>query len=127
MQSSEVVLVVPAEPSFVSLVRTATSAVCAQADLTMDALDDLRLAVGEACAIAIADAPAGSGMTVTWRILGNAVSIEVDSMSTSGRPVATNTFAWTVLTALVDHVETAVADGRLRIRLQAHGIASVAS
>ncbi|MCB0921643.1 MAG: ATP-binding protein, partial [Actinobacteria bacterium] len=73
MQSSDVVLTVPAQTSFVSLVRTAASAVCAQADFTVDALDDLKLAVDEACALAIAAAPADTDLTVTLRVTGQTV------------------------------------------------------
>ncbi len=128
MQSSEVVLTVPAQASFVSLVRTAASAVCAQADFTVDALDDLKLAVDEACALAIAAAPPDTDLTVTFRILGHVVEVTLRSPSAIGTPVRTNTFAWTVLTALVDSVETHLTeDGMLHIRLQAHGIESVVS
>ena len=128
MQSSDVVLTVPAQTSFVSLVRTAASAVCAQADFTVDALDDLNLAVDEACALAIAAAPADTDLTVTLRVTGQTVEVELLSVSSTGTPIRTNTFAWTVLTALVDTVETRVSeDGLLSIRLRAHGIESVAS
>jgi serine/threonine-protein kinase RsbW len=128
MQSSEVVLTVPAETSYVSLVRTAASAVCAQADFTLDALDDLKLAVDEACALAIAAAPAGADLAVTFVVLGHTVEVDLVSASATGTPIGTNTFAWTVLTALVDSVETRMTDdGRLGIRLRAHGIESVAS
>lgn len=127
MQSSDVVLTVPAQTSFVSLVRTAASAVCAQADFTVDALDDLKLAVDEACALAIA-AAADTDLTVTLRVTGQTVEVELLSVSSTGTPIRTNTFAWTVLTALVDTVETRVSeDGLLSIRLRAHGIESVAS
>ncbi|MFN8184391.1 MAG: ATP-binding protein [Candidatus Nanopelagicales bacterium] len=127
MRSSDVVLTVPADASFVSLVRTAATAVCAQADFPVDTLDDVRLAVDEACALTIADAPEGADLTVGFTVESNTVHIELSAPSTSGRAVRTTTFAWTVLTALVDRVETEVRDGRLTIRLHAHGITSVAS
>lgn len=124
MRTSDVVLTVPAAASFVSLVRTTTSAVCAQADFTVDTLDDVRLAVDEACALVIADAPAGSELTVGFTVAGNTVHIELSAPSTRRQPLQTTTFAWTVLTALVDRVETEVREGRLTIRLHAHGITS---
>jgi len=124
--ASEVALTIPAEPSHVVLARAATSAVCAQADFTVDRLDDLRLAVDEACALVIADAPPDSQLHVHLSVSGSHVTIEVRGTSRKGMPVATNTFAWTVLTALVDEVETSVEAGQLCIRLQADGIESVA-
>lgn len=115
-------LTVPADPSYVSLIRTATAAVCAQADFTVDALDDLRLAVTEACALVLADALPESLMQVEWQVSGSDVSIDLQCPSATGAPAATNTFSWTVLSALVDTVGTTVTDGCLHIRLQAHGI-----
>ncbi|HQR79292.1 MAG TPA: hypothetical protein PLT68_03625 [Actinomycetota bacterium] len=125
MQSPEVVLTVPAESSFVSLVRTATAAISAQADFTLDALDDLQLAVAEACALVIADTPAGADLTVGFQVLGGQVRVDLAAASVSGRPVGTGTFAWTVLTALVDRVRTDVRDGVLHIELFAHGVGPV--
>ncbi len=123
MQSSAVVLTVPAETSYVSLVRTGTAAMCAQADFPVDTLDDLCLAVDEACALAIAGAPAGTGLTVTFRVAGTDLAVDVAAASASGLPPRTNTFAWTVLTALVDRVEAQVSGGVLQIHLHAHGVA----
>lgn len=125
MQSPEVALTVPAESSFVSLIRTATAAVSAQADFTLDALDDLQLAVDEACALVIADARVGADLTVRFRVADGRVQVDVAAASVSGQPVGTGTFAWTVLTALVDRVRTEVRDGVLHIELSAHGVESV--
>lgn len=116
-------MTIPADPSYVSLVRTATAAICARADFTIDTLDDLRLAVDEACALVMADA--SSDLRITWRTTGCCVSIEVRAASASGRPVARDTFSWTVLSALVDEVDAGVEDGDVRIELQARGIESV--
>ncbi len=113
---------VPAQATHVALVRTATAAICAGADFTLDTLEDLQLAVDEACAVALGDAPPDSQLDVCWRVDGHDVRIDVRCPSRSGAPIATNTFAWTVLTALVDRVDAAVEDGRLCISLRAHGI-----
>jgi serine/threonine-protein kinase RsbW len=121
---SVVELSVPAAASHVGMIRSATAAICAQADFTLDGLDDVQLAVDEACALILADAPAGSHLVVTWRVTGHEVGIDLTCPSGSGQPVATNTFAWTVLTALVDRVEAQVRDGDLHILLLAHGIES---
>jgi serine/threonine-protein kinase RsbW len=121
-----IILTVPADTSYVSLARAATAAVCARAQFTLDRLDDIRLAVDEACALVIADAPSETQMRITFSVAGNQVSIEVDGPTLRDQPTATNTFAWTVLTALVDEVDSSVARGHMTIRLHAHGIESVA-
>lgn len=124
--ASEILLTVPADTSYVGLARAATSAVCALADFTVDRLDDIRLAVDEACALVIADAPAGSQVQIGMSVSGNQISIAVQGPTQRDLPVATNTFAWTVLTALVDEVNSAVSGGLMTIELHAHGIESVA-
>lgn len=122
---SEVVLTVPAQTSFVSLVRTATAAICAKADFTIDRLEDLRLAIDEACAIVIADAAPDTRMTVTWHVSGPEVQMQVRATSASGRAVPTNTFSWTVLSALVDSVSADVDGDLMTLTMTAHGIESV--
>lgn len=121
---SLVELTVPARTSYVTLIRSATSAICAQADFTVDALDDLRLAVDEAAALLIARAVEDSDIITQWQVSGPAVLIDMSCPTSSDAPVATNTFAWTVLTALVEQVDCTVDDGLIHIRLAAHGIES---
>lgn len=121
---SVVELSVPATTSHVSLIRSATAAICAQADFTIDGLDDVQLAVDEACALLIDEAPPDAHLAVTWQVDGQQVGIDLTCPSASGRPVPTNTFAWTVLTALVDRVEADLRGDCLHISLVAHGIES---
>lgn len=125
MQSPEVVLTVPADSSFVSLARTAAVCVAARADFTLDALDDLQLAVDEACALVIAHAAPGADLTATFRASDGRVWIDVAATSVSSEPASPTSFAWTVLTALVDRVRTDVIDGVLHIELWAHGVGLV--
>lgn len=119
---SVVELNVPATTSHVSLIRSATAAICAQADFTIDRLEDVQLAVDEACALLIDEAPTDAHLTVKWQVNGQQVGIELICPSSKGRPVPKNTFAWTVLTALVDRVESDLRDDGLHISLLAHGI-----
>ena len=121
---SVVELRVPATTSHVSLIRSATAAICAQADFTIDRLDDVQLAVDEARALLIDEAPPEAHLTVTWQVSGQQVGIDLTCPSANGRLVATNTFAWTVLTALVDRVEADLRGDCLHISLVAHGIES---
>lgn len=121
---SGVELSVPATSSHVSLIRSATTAICAQADFTLDGLDDVQLAVDEACALLIDQAPSDAVLKATWQVSGQQVRIDLTCPTRTGHPVATNTFAWTVLTALVDRVDSDVRDGSLHLALVAHGIES---
>lgn len=123
--ASQIVLTVPADTSYVALARAAAAAACAKADFTVDRLDDIRLAVDEACALVIAEAPDTAQVRITMSVSGNQVSIEVQGPTRRESALPTNTFAWTVLTALVDEVDSSVSEGCMTIRLTAHGIESV--
>ena len=113
-----VTLVFPARTQNVSLARTVTAAMAARADLPLDQLEDVRLAVDEAVSQLIADAPAGSDITCTFRIREAGLDIGVSAPSTSGQVPPTGTFSWTVLTALVDSVTATVDDDGVALHLQ---------
>ena len=52
-----VTLRVPANSAFVVLIRAAVSAMCARLDFTIDRIEDVKLAVDEAAALLLSDAP----------------------------------------------------------------------
>src|SRR6478735_3271011 len=49
--SDTVDLRVPADPAYLAVLRTATAGLAARLDLTLDEIEDLRIAVDEACAL----------------------------------------------------------------------------
>lgn len=113
-----VTLAFPARTQNVSLARTVTAAMAARADLPLDQLEDVRLAVDEAVSQLIADAPDGARVTCTFHVREAGLDIHVSAPSTSGQVPPTGTFSWTVLTALVDEVTAVVEDGTTNLTLQ---------
>jgi serine/threonine-protein kinase RsbW len=111
MTRRTVELRVPASGEYLVLARTAAAAVAARLDFTLDRLEDLRLAVDEAAGLLLADAPAGADLVLrlTPDADGDGLEVTVFAPSSHGRVPHPGTFAWTVLTALVDEV-TARAD-----------------
>jgi serine/threonine-protein kinase RsbW len=61
-------VLVPADARFLRLARIAASALAADAGFTVEELDDLRLAVGEACALLIEASPEHSELRLTYRV-----------------------------------------------------------
>ena len=59
-----VTLRVPANSAFVVLIRAAVSAMCARLDFTIDRIEDVKLAVDEAAALLLSDAPEGTDLDV---------------------------------------------------------------
>jgi serine/threonine-protein kinase RsbW len=96
-------LAVPATPEYVGLIRSAAAHIAAHADLTIDAIDDLRLAVDEAFAVLIAHKPESGVVTIKFQIHSERLDIELIDPAGSPPPDKTS-FAWTVLSALVHEV-----------------------
>ncbi|MFN8126560.1 MAG: anti-sigma regulatory factor [Candidatus Nanopelagicales bacterium] len=125
MTSDRVELRIPASSAYLSLARATTAGICARLDFPLDRLDDLALAVDEAVSLLLLDARPGTDLECAWEPDGSTVRILITSQSTSGRAPRTTSFAWTVLTALVDEASAEFADGRvtLELRADAHPVA----
>jgi serine/threonine-protein kinase RsbW len=112
----------PADGAYLSVLRTATAGLAARLDFTLDEIEDLRIAVDEACALLLPDAVPGASMTCLFALQDRSLAVTVRVPSRTGRVPRRNTFAWTVLTALAGDVETDVAeDGTVSVTLLKHG------
>ena len=70
-QGDDVVeLRLPADGAYLSVLRTATAGLAARLDFTLDEIEDLRIAVDEACALLLPDAVAGADMTCVFTLGG---------------------------------------------------------
>jgi len=92
----------------------------ARADLPIDQLEDVRLAVDEAVTQLILDAPHGSEVSCTFSIQGEDLDVRVSAASISSAPPSRDTFSWTVLSALVDEVDATVEPGLVTLTLHIH-------
>jgi serine/threonine-protein kinase RsbW len=113
-----VVLVVPADGSYLAVLRTATAGLAARLQFTLDEIEDLRIAVDEACAILLAVAPDQTEVTSEFAVTDAALSIDV-SVPVNGKAElpSGNSFSWQVLTALAGEVSARSDGGRAAIRL----------
>ena len=116
--SDTVTLTFVARTHNAALARTVAAVMSARADLPLDQLEDVRLAVDEAVSQSILDAPRDAEVTCTFTHVDSTLEIDVSAPSVSGRPPGTNTFSWTVLSALVDDVRATVADGTVTISMR---------
>jgi serine/threonine-protein kinase RsbW len=116
--SDVVRLVVPADGSYLAVLRTATAGLAARLQFTLDEIEDLRIAVDEACAILLAVAPAQTEVTSEFAVTEAALSIEV-SVPVNGHAElpSGNSFSWQVLTALAGEVSARSDGERAAIRL----------
>ncbi len=109
----------PAAGAYLLILRTATAGLAARLDFTLDEIEDLRIAVDEACAILLAQAQPGADLECEFELSRDMIRISVSVLSLDGQTPARDTFAWTVLSALVGDVDSRVdADNRLTVDLQ---------
>jgi serine/threonine-protein kinase RsbW len=108
----------PAASAYLSVLRTATAGLAARLDFTLDEIEDLRIAVDEACALLLPDAADGADLTCQFSLSPDALSVTVEVPSRTGQVPRRNTFAWTVLTALAGEVDAhAGPDRRVAVTL----------
>jgi serine/threonine-protein kinase RsbW len=100
----------PAQGAYLSVLRTATAGLAARLDFTLDEIEDLRIAVDEACAILLQQAVPGSILSCEFRLIGDSLRVTVSAPTTDGKAPERDTFAWTVLSALAGEVDSFVAE-----------------
>jgi serine/threonine-protein kinase RsbW len=114
-----VVLRLPAAGAYLSVLRTATASLASRLDFTIDDIEDLRIAVDEACAMLLPRAVAGADLECSFELTGDAIGVSVGVLTLDGEQPARDTFAWTVLTALAGEVDSAAdADNRVTLTLR---------
>lgn len=109
----------PADSAYLSVLRTATAGLAARLDFTLDEIEDLRIAVDEACAMLLAQAVPGTDLECEFELTGDAMRIAVSVLTVDGVLPSRETFAWTVLSSLAGDVDSRVgADDRVTVMLQ---------
>lgn len=107
-ESDRVVLRLPAQGAYLSVVRTATASLASRLDFTIDDIDDLRIAVDEACAVLLTQAVAGADLQCAFDLTDDVIGVSVSVPTVDGVVPSRDTFAWTVLTALAGEVDATV-------------------
>ena len=107
----------PASSAYLSVLRTATAGLAARLDFTLDEIEDLRIAVDEACAMLLPQAGPEGSLECRFELAESALRVTVAVPSPGAALPARDTFAWTVLTALAGDVDAGAADGQVYISL----------
>jgi serine/threonine-protein kinase RsbW len=102
----------PASSAYLSVLRTATAGLAARLDFTLDEIEDLRIAVDEACAMLLPQAAQGTQLSCRFELVDDALDVKIAMPTSQGSLPSRGTFAWTVLTALAGVVDAGVDDDR---------------
>ncbi len=96
---------VPTTPTQLPAVRAMAGDLAMRMDYDLDAVEDLRLAVDEACATLVLVAAGDSPLTVVFETTRAGLHIEAWVPTADGVDVPKEGFGWAVLATLVDAVD----------------------
>lgn len=118
--SDTILLSVPADGAYLGVLRTAAAGLAARLHFTLDEIEDLRIAVDEACAMLLKLATSAAELRCRFTLTGPelAVEVSVPTGPTAMLPT-TSSFAWKVLSTLANSPAGAVGDGTATISLAA--------
>lgn len=113
-----VLLTVPADGGYLGVLRTATAGLAARLHFALDEIEDLRIAVDEACAMLLAVAVRDAELSCRFSVTDDALTVRVSvPVVRNARLPSESSFAWKVLTALTTSATSSIADGQASIAL----------
>jgi serine/threonine-protein kinase RsbW len=117
---ADVELRLPAVGAYASVVRTTAAGLAARLDFTIDDIEDLRIAIGEATALVIPAADPGTDLVACF-FFGRAsmrasLTVTLETEASDEPPLDTESFAWQVLDTMAQDAAAGPEDGRFRVR-----------
>lgn len=111
-------LAIPADKDFVILARSVAAHLGARLGMSVEDIDDLRLAVDEACCLFLSGvAPAAGGLICEFAESGGTVTVSVSAPVRDDFARLMGTFGWCLLESLVDGLWWRTKGGRTEVRL----------
>jgi serine/threonine-protein kinase RsbW len=95
---------------YLSTVRAVAADLALQQDMTLDEVDDLRLAVDEACSMLVPLAAPGAELSCRFSLGESEIRVLCSVPSASGEKPPTDGFPWQVLVTLTDSARCDVDD-----------------
>lgn len=108
---------VPASTAYIGVLRSFAATVASRLDFDLDHIEDLRLAVSEACAVLLPGAPPDATLHLVLAVRDSGLAVELTGPASPTASLSSDSFAWTVLRALADEATSDLLDDTLTIRL----------
>jgi serine/threonine-protein kinase RsbW len=108
---------VPARASSLGVVRSRAATVATRLDLDLDHIEDVRLAVSEACSVLVPQASEDAQLTLVLTADAHTLTATLSVPTASPTVLAPESFAWTVLHALTDSARSTSEEGRTTVLL----------
>jgi serine/threonine-protein kinase RsbW len=116
LDADSVALEVPGRPEYLRLVRLAAAESGTRADLSIDEVEDLRIAVDELTYALMGEVPTGGVLSLRYQATKGFVEIR-GSCATHGDPLIVSDLSRTIIGAVVDEYEVAEEGGVRRFQL----------
>ena len=113
---ADVELRLPAEGAYATIVRTTAAGLAARLDFTIDDIEDLRIAIGEATALAVPAADPGTDLVACFFFGAGSLTVTLEAEARDDPPLDIGSFAWQVLDTMAHDVSAGPEEGRFRVR-----------
>ena len=114
---ADVELRVPADRAYASVLRTTTAGLAARLDFPIDDIEDLRIAVGEACAMVLGETAEGTDLRCSFFQQPGELTVSVSGTVDGEIEPDYDSFAWQVLTTLASTADAATTDTSFTVTL----------
>lgn len=122
LTNDNVTLSLPAVPDFVRLARLTVASLATKVGFTYDEVEDLRIAVGEACSLLIEPAGRDGSLTLVFAPSDDGLEVAVSGEFADDQGAGDGgDLSAQILDAVVDWYEFSAADGRVRLRKAVSG------
>ncbi len=114
---ADVELRLPADSAYAAVVRTTTAGLAARLDFTIDDIEDLRIAVGEANAMLLEHAETGSDLVCTFHLAPGRMVVAVTVSTSAPAEPDLDSFAWQVLSTLASSAAIEATEDHLTVSM----------
>ncbi|MCO5310959.1 MAG: hypothetical protein M9891_17035 [Austwickia sp.] len=105
----------PADGAYASVVRTTAAGLAARLDFSIDDIEDLRIAVGEAVALLLAAASPAASLVAAFQLSPGRLHADLSVPVIGPVAVPDDSIAWHVLSALATDCSADTRDGRFTV------------
>lgn len=113
----QITLTLPAAPEFVRIARLTSAGLATRIGMGYDEVEDLRIAVGEACSLLIGDGSRPGTLTLAFTLEAEAVAVDIAGRLEGPPPTGDpdTDLSEQILAAVVDEHRVELADDRVRL------------
>ena len=114
---ADVELRLPADGAYASVLRTTAAGLAARLDFTIDDIEDLRMAAGEAHAMVLAEADDTADLTCEFFLGQGSLTLRMSVPATNPGQPDYESFGWQVLSTLAAEVAAEASPERFTVTL----------